>query len=220
MNLLTALSFTGNQYQAMSYKELEEVTRALAEAARKRISRQTEGPAYQKLIRYATGEGSTRKITGLNMKNNVVRISQKFKGPNRMSMSDLRSLRKVLYDFIKDDTSTKTGLNKYREEAQKKIDEYNRKIAEQNEVYDLGDEWMTMPTDWELFDKCVTDTDLIEFGKTHLDWQSDQIYDAIISSGGYESRGKDWFNKLLRDYIEGDLIVKVGDRPEDPMEDF
>lgn len=220
MNLATALSFTGNQYQSMNYKELEEVTRALAEAARKRISRQKEGPAYQKLVRYSTGEGSTKKISGLNLKNGIVRISQKFKGSNKMSMSDLRSLRKVLYDFIKDETSTKTGLNKYREEAQKKIDEYNRKIAEQNEEYDLGDEWMEMPTDWELFDKCVTDTDLIEFGRTHLDWQSDQIYDAIISSGGYDSRGKDWFNKLLRDYIEGDLIVKVGNRPEDPLEDF
>lgn len=223
MNLATALSFTGNQYHAMSYKELEEVTRALAEAARKRISRlpsDARGPAYQKLVRYATGEGSTKKINALNLKNGIVRISQNFRGSNKMSMSDLRSLRKVLYDFIKDETSTKRGLEKFREEVNKKTKEYERELAEQNEEYDLGDEWMTMPTDWELFDKCITDTDLIEFGKTHLDWQSDQIYDSIISSGGYENRGKDWFNQLLRDYVEGDLVAKVGERPEEPMKNF
>ena len=130
MTLQEALSFTGNEYNSMTYDELVEVTKAFAEAARKRISRQQQGPAYEKLKRKAIGAGKTKKVNMLNMKNGRVAISQKFKGKNRMSQSDLRSLRKVLYDFLTDSTSTKRGLKTFNEAAKKQFEAT---------VLDLGD---------------------------------------------------------------------------------
>ena len=228
MKLSQALSYTGNEYQAMSYDELEEVTRALAEAARKRISRSVAasrknkkslGPAYMKLLERSTGEGYVKKVEGLNFDGNIVRISQRFKGKNRMSMSDLRTLRKVLYDYIKDPTSTISGLDDFHKKVEERIKEEERKKKEANAEYDLGDEWMT-DNEWDIFDQALTDSELIHFGEIHLNWSSDDIKNAIVESGDYKMRGTKLFSALLREYVEDATTQKYGPRPEDPMEDF
>ena len=207
MTLIEALSFTGNQYQAMSYDELAEVTKAFAEAARKRISRQQEGPAYQQLKNRALGRGTHPKSPSLNIKNGKVMISQKFKGKNRIPMNELRTLRKDLYNFLKNPTSTKTGLKEFREEAARLAEEQRQR---QNRVVDLGDQWMNDElTDWDIFDYAMTNTDLIYFGQEHLNWMSNDIKEAIVASGGYGTIN----NEALRRYVEERLTEAIGPRP-------
>lgn len=208
MTLLEALSFTGNQYNSMTYDELVEVTRAFAEAARKRISRQQQGPAYEKLKRKAIGAGKTKKVNMLNMKNGRVSISQKFKGKNKMSQSDLRSLRKALYEFLTDTTSTKKGLKEFNKKAEKQFEAT---------VLDLGDSLKESDmTDQELLDAVVSDSELIRYGIQRLDWDSDQIYSAITASGGYSVRGSESFNSYLREYVEEELAEAKALEDEDP----
>ena len=219
MKVSQALSYTGNQYQSMSYDELEEVTRALAEAARKRISRNKQGPAYRKLLEYATGDGYRKKSPALNFDGKAVRISQKFRGKNRMSMSDLRSLRKILYDYLKDPTSTKGGYDKFQTKVKERLAEEERRKQEDNAEYDLGDEEYMSSNDWDIFDHLTTDSDLIYYGKNHLNWISDDIKNAIIESGGYAERGTGNFTVLLRQYVEDEITEKIGPR-EKPLEEF
>lgn len=207
MTLSQALSYTGNQYQAMSYDELAEVTKAFAEAARKRISRQQEGPAYQQLVNRALGRGTHAKSPSLNIRNGKVMISQKFKGKGRIPMNELRTLRKDLYNFLKNPTSTKTGLKEFREEAERIAEEQRRR---QNQVTDIGDQWMNEPlTEWDLFDYAMTNSDLIYFGKEHLSWASGDIKTAIMSCGGYGSIN----NEALRRYVQERLTEAIGPRP-------
>ena len=230
MTLSQILQLTGNEFRRMNYQELEEVTRAMAEAARKRIMRGPEGPAYAKLKRYATGKGSTKKVAGLHMSGDTVRISQRFKGKNKMSMSDLRNLRKVLFDYLKDETSTKRGLEKFNAEKERKKQEYKEQLKQYEEAKKLSNqEWAmkdkTLGPDWhwEVFDQLVTDTDFIEFGKNHLGWQSQDIKEAIISCGGYGARGFNWFSYLLKDYVYGSTEQEYGPHPEqldEEMPDF
>ena len=215
MTIQQALSFTGNQYQAMSYEELAEVTKALAEVARKRLSRLQEGTAYMKMYNLSTGKNTSKKVNALSInKKGNISISKRFKGKNKMKMSDLRTLRKVLYDYLKDPTSTKRGLEEFRQEAE-------RMRIEREKPLDIGDDWMTPQTDWDLFDRAITDTDLIEFAQNRLDWLSDQIFNAIMECGGYEQLGTNSFNDRLRKFIERELEQIVGSRnPEEPMADF
>ena len=210
MTLQEALSFTGNEYQAMTYDELVEVTRAMYEAARKRISRQPEGPAYRKLFGKAVGKGLTKKLGALSVKNGKISISQKFKGPNKMSMADLRSLRKALTDFLRDPTSTIRGYERYEKETN---EEFKAKMVTDVPELDPNAKFSIV----DIFNSCETDSELLRFASNHLDWDSDQKYVVIMLSGGYEMLGTESFTKKLRKYVKADLKNKMKEiKKKDP----
>ena len=211
MKLNEALSFTGNEYQKMSYDELVDVIKPMYEAARKRIKRQPFGSAYDKLLKMATGEGLTKKVSTLNVKNGKISISQKFKGNNKMSMGEIRTLRKVLTEFLRDPTSTKRGYAKHKKLVE---EQFKAKFVDIDD-----DDWIDEKTDWDLLAECETESDLIRFGQNRLDWDSDQIYAAIMSCGGYGAMGTNSFNKLLRKYIEEEL-KNVEKKMEEDIPDF
>jgi len=197
MKLQEALSFTGNEYQSMSYDELAKVTKAMAEAARRRISRVQEGPAYEKLVGRALGEGRRQQVSGLNVRNGVVRITQKFKGPNRMSMSDLRTLRKELYNYLKDPRSTQSGLNAWREEIEEEERRRNTPVH------------IDEPTDqplWDVYETLESIPDLMSFARNELglDPSNDintQI-DYVYGTPEYERAVRDIIEQVVED-IEG-----------------
>lgn len=209
MTLAQILLLTGNEFQAMNYEELAEVTRKLAEASRKRISRlpvehgRIQGPAYQQLVNKALGTRTTPKNNYLNIKNNKISISQKFKGKNKMSLSELRTLRKDLYNFLQNPTSTKTGLEEFRKQADALAEQIK---ADRNKVIDLGDKYTEESLNtWDYFDQLITSSDFIHFGKEHLAWASGDIFDAIVASNGGARNGKEYLNidvNKLKEYVE------------------
>ena len=217
MKLSEAMSFTGNDYNYMSYDELAKVTKAMAEAARRRISRTNVGPAYLKLTHQALGSGRVTKVPGLNMKDGIVRIKQNFKGKNRMSFSELRQLRKALYNYLQDPTSTEKGYKNFnaRVEAMKVAQMHN------TEIKDLQNSWIEDMNMWDKFDEYIADDDFITFGKNHLDWASDQIYNIIIASGGYKARDnkdvniKRNFRRRLKQHTALEVYKVAGSRKED-----
>ena len=213
MTLQEALSFTGNEYQAMTYDELVEVTRAMYEAARKRLSRHPEGPAYEKLLGKAMGKGLTKKLGALSVKNGKISISQKFKGPNKMSMGDLRSLRKALTDFLRDPTSTKRGYERYTKELN---EQFKAKFVTDVPELDPESEF----TLEDLLNECETDSELLRFASNHLDWDSDQKYVVIYLSGGYDQMGTEAFTEKLRKYVKADLKNKMKELEEDDPDFF
>lgn len=209
MTLQQALSYTGNEYQGMSYQELVEVTKAMAEAARRRLSRTSEGPAFEQIKRRALGQGRTVRVRGLSYVNGKVRISQKFKGKNKMPMSDLRTLRKELYNYLKDPTSTQKGYKEFVEEAER----IHRERMQVRDLTDMPDN----PTEQDFLNMCNSDSELIYFAENHLGWMYDssRIYAAIIECGGYDRMGTQEFFENLRDYIQREL-----DSREAPMDAF
>lgn len=217
MRLAQALSYTANELNSMKYDELAEVTKALAEAARRRISRLPAGPAYVKLKQQALGSGRVPKVSALSFRDDTVRISQNFRGRNKMSFNDLRQLRKSLSNYINNPTSTNKGYKELRERAMAVLEE-----KRQNKVIkDLQDSWMSDMSDWDAFDEYLADDDLITFGKNHLDWASDQIYNIIIESGGYKARDskdpnvKAKFKRRLREHTALQVYKKSGSRKKD-----
>lgn len=200
MTLQQALSYTGNDYNSMNYEELAEVVKAMAEAARRRISRTPEGPAYTRLKSRALGEGRNVRVRALSYTNDKVRISQRFKGKNKMSLSDVRVLRKELYNYLTDPTSTQKGNREYTE-AQ------NRILQERNRIHEIPDAPVnatTADTDQYLLDICETDSDLIWFGRRHLGWNNDSnpIRENIYEAGGYDAMGTRDFFERLRNQIQ------------------
>lgn len=194
MTLQQALSYSGNEYQSMTYEELAEVTRAMAEAARKRLGRLSEGHAYEIIRKRATGAGLSWKANALTYDRGKIKISQKFKGKNRMSMGDLRTLRKVLTEYLRDQTSTKKGNEEFKNQVARVITD------------DEGD----ISNIWTDFNRSLSNTDLINLGVRRLDWQSGNIYNAIIESGGYEKMwsGSADFTRSLKNYMK-DEIEKI-----------
>lgn len=200
MTLQQALSYTGNEYQSMTYEELADVTRALAEAARKRLGRLNEGHAYEIIRKRATGAGLSWRANALTYDQGKIRISQKFKGKNKMSMGDLRTLRKVLTEYLRDQTSTKKGNEKFKKQVAKVIN------ADEGEIGNI----------WNDFSNSLSNTDLINLGVRRLDWQSGNIYDAITLSGGYEEMwsGSRSFTKKLKEYVKNEIEKIEKDDPE------
>ena len=210
MTLAQILSLTGNEFQAMNYEDLAEVTKKLAEASRKRISRlpksetgRIQGPAYQQLVNRALGTRTTPKSSQLNIKNGKVSISQKFKGKNKMSLSELRTLRKDLYNFLQNPTSTKTGY----EDFKKRADLLSEQIrADRNKVIDLGDKYTEESlSTWNYFDQLITNSDFIYYGIEHLAWASTDIFNAIVASNGGVRSGKGYMNidvNKMKEYVE------------------
>ena len=130
-----------------------------------------------------------------------------------MNMQSLMAqAQKMQRDLTKKKEEYIDWLKQQEQERKIKEDEWNFNI--QNE----GDNWH-----WKVFDELVTDTDFIEFGKNHLGWQSQDIKEAIISCGGYEARGFNWFSYLLKDYVHGSTEQAYGPHPEqldEEMPDF
>lgn len=197
MKLATALAFTGNEYQAMTYEQLVEVTKAMAEAARRRIRRTPQGPAYERLKRRALGEGRTVRANALSYRDHTIKISQKFKGKNKMSMQDLRTLRKELYTYLKDPTSTEKGFRELREAEE-------RMIQERNTPVEVPEEWgMEDMSIYNMLDLMETDTDLIHFGQEFLGWDVNTngeggLKETIIASGGYGHINTAQFRENIR----------------------
>lgn len=206
MKLQKALSFTGNEYQSMSYEELAEVTKAMAEAARRRISRVQEGPAYEKLEGRALGEGRRQQVAGLNVRNGVVRITQKFKGPNRMSMPELRTLRKELYNYLKDPRSTQSGLNAWREE----IEEEERRRNTPVHI----DEPTGQPL-WDVYETLESIPDLMSFARNELGFDPSNDINTQIDY----VYGTPEYERAVRDIIE-QAIENIEGAREAPMPNF
>lgn len=195
MTIAQILALTGNTMQSMSYEELAQITKVMASAARKRINRLPEGPAYRELYNKAVGYGSHAQTKGLDVnvhKQFKVEIKVKTKGKDKLSIYELRTLRKDLYNYLKDDVSTKKGYEKYKEDQERL-----RKQREYHQVVS-GEKWETEAvTEQDLLDRAETNSDLIYFAKDHLQWASTQIKAAIIEAGGY---GNINFN-ILKDFI-------------------
>ena len=195
MTIAEILALTGNTMQSMSYEELAEITKVMASAARKRINRLQEGPAYRELYNKAVGYGSHSQTKGLDVnvhKQFKVEIKVKTKGRDKLSIYELRTLRKDLYNYLKDEASTKKGYEKYREDQERL-----RKQREYHQVVS-GEKWETEAvTEEDLLDRAETNSDLIYFAQDHLGWSSTQIKAAIMESGGY---GNISFT-ILRDFI-------------------
>lgn len=223
LKLSEILELPGNAFQSMEYSELAEVTHTLAEAARKRIKRVPEGPAYEKLKKRAEGKGRNVKANALYIKDDTVRIHQNFTGNNRMSMSDLRVLRKELSLYLKDETSTKKGLKLWRKKQQKEIDQYK-------DVLDLGDAYDYTEDDqidsnkwiWDIFDTLTTDEDYITFGREYLGWASDDINEmAYVYKSGKRTKARSAgeFRALVVDKAYKDMMSMYGPH-EEPMPNF
>lgn len=206
MKLTQAMSFTGNQYQSMTYDELAEVTKAMAEAARRRISRTQEGPAYNRLEQRALGEGRNVQVKGLKIKDGIVRITQKFKGKNRMPMSDLRTLRKELYNFLKDPRSTEKGLREWRDYIAEEERRRNTPI-EINEP--------TGQPLWDVYETLEGVPDLMAFARNELGWDPSEDINTQIDT----VYGTPEYERDVRRLIEAGIAELEGER-EQPMENF
>lgn len=168
-----ALSHTGNEYQSMTYDELAETSKALAGEVRRRLKNIQEGRAYTKLRDIAEGREFTKGQSGIFVdEEGNIKISVKTKGKNALTMAEMRTLRKNLYNYLKDETSTKEGLEKHRQQQ--------AKVFQLEDVWDKED--MTLG---DLFDTLETAAELIKFAQTRLDWESGEIKAAIIEAGGY-----------------------------------
>ena len=202
---MRAMSYTGNEYQKMTYDELKEVTQQMARAARRRLKNVKEGHAYLRLQQIADDEGLTKNVKGITLdEQGEIKISVRTKGKNRLTMPEMRTLRKTLYNYLTDETSTKKGLEKHRQEQRK--------------VLDLDDDFWNKEeiTLKDILDKAETASDLIRFGQNRLDWDSSQIFAAIIECGGYRKMKNEGFVKKLRKKIE----QMLGDRKEELVKDM
>lgn len=221
-NIKTAdlLKLSGNDWQRMEYDELANAVYTLSETARKRLARNPEGYAYEKIKKRAEGKGRNVKVEGLYIKDGKVRIHQNFIGTGRMTMSQLRALRKELTLYLSDDTSTAKGLKKWRKKQAETLKKH-RDIIDLGDAYDYTEEeqadnnkWI-----WDIFDSLVTDEDFIKFGVEHLGWNSGEIYNLVKISGGYRNIDENKFQKELFTKAMNDLKSAYGER-EKPMPNF
>jgi len=114
-----------------------------------------------------------------------------------MSMSDLRTLRKELYNYLKDPRSTQSGLNAWREEIEEEERRRNTPVH------------IDEPTDqplWDVYETLESIPDLMSFARNELglDPSNDintQI-DYVYGTPEYERAVRDIIEQVVED-IEG-----------------
>lgn len=209
MTVKDILAMTGEDFNTMDRKELVEVDRILAGAARKRLKALPTGFAYNKLLRRANNTVNTGTQKTLFMKQGQIKIAT----PKTASMQDLRALRKELFSYLKDPTSTKTG---YKQVKTRMFKELLSRFRDDVEEY-----YKTMPKDevekWETITidlaNISSNSDLLDFGNIHLGWTSGNngYKVAIESCGGYAAMhsGDPVFTENLKRYIEEQITEKT-----------
>ena len=202
MTVKDILAMTGEDFNTMDRKELVEVDRVLAGAARKRLKSLTKGFAYERLLKRANNTVHTGTQQTLFVSKGQIKIAT----PKTASIQDLRALRKELFSYLKDPTSTKSGYNKIHVRMFKQI------LARFHD--DVEEYYKSLPEDeverWEeitrSLEKISNNSDLLDYGKIHLGWSSGNgaIKEAIEHCGGYQAMysGDVGFTIKLKAYIE------------------
>lgn len=201
MTVQQILAMTGEEFNTMSKSQLIEVNKVLAGAARKRLKLLPEGGAYEKLLHRANNTVNTGTDKTLFMSKGNIKISVS----NKASFYDLKALRKELYGYLMDKTSTKRGYQKVQN--QRLLNIISRFVEDPEEVYkkmpkEQKEYWTTALKD---LDKKVTNTQLLNFGGAYFGWDSGNngYKNAIEHCGGYKlmhSNGS-IFTDRLKDYI-------------------
>lgn len=200
MTLEEALSISGSDVRRLTKEELKEVLDVMVRASRSRLDtiKKYNTRAYQKMYRRAGGTEHTVRDENLELRQS--RYGVEYIGiiyrRESASINELRSLRKSLYDFLKNPTSTVSGHFQQVERLRERLNN----IQNPDEPTDYTDESINTVRDY--FINYVNNTSqLIYFAQSTLNWDSEQIKEAILECGGYSSLSSiSTFNEL-KEYI-------------------